>query len=112
MGEKAAKKASTIFFVNLICGNVLANRATVLLAQEVTNIARAVFILHNHFVAAFSAIDNTMDKSGSRPWNASGLVAIILSIIVFEHILNFFVGFPRDIARVFIVHTDSPLIHG
>jgi hypothetical protein len=36
-----------------------------LLAQEVTNIALAVFILHNHFVAAFSAIDNTMKRGTS-----------------------------------------------
>jgi hypothetical protein len=90
----------------------LANRAAVLLTQEITNIACAVFILHNHFVAAFSAIDNTMDEGGSGPWNTSGLVAIILSIIVFEHVLNFFVNFPGDIGRVLIVHADSPLIHG
>jgi hypothetical protein len=62
-GRESGKKSLNNFFVNRICGVVLANRAAVLLAQEVTNIARAVFILHNHFVAAFSAIDNAMNKS-------------------------------------------------
>src|SRR5260221_7736454 len=53
-----------------------------------------------------------MQQRGSWSWNPSGVVAIVLGIVVQQHGLNAFKGFPGDVSWVDIINADSPLLDG
>src|SRR5262245_24125274 len=53
-----------------------------------------------------------MQERGSWSWNPAGLVAIVLGIVVQQHGLNAFKGFPGDVSWVDIIDADSPLLDG
>ena len=53
-----------------------------------------------------------MQECGSWSWNPASLVAIVLGVVVQQHGLNAFKGFPRDVSRVDIIDANPPLLHG
>src|SRR6266699_6425950 len=51
--------------IDWICWNRLADRDMILLAQGVAEIARAMFVLHDHFVPALSAVDDALQQGSA-----------------------------------------------
>jgi hypothetical protein len=72
--------------------DVLANRRTILLTQIIAKVVSGGSVLNQHLMAALAAIDQPMKERlpGSR--NTTGFVAMVLGIIVVQHIRVLAVG--------------------
>jgi hypothetical protein len=70
--------------VDRIGRNILTHRGPILLPQIVTDVAGAPLILHDHFMTAFAAVDQAVQQGFARTGNATGFVAVILGVIVFQ----------------------------
>lgn len=80
--REGLEKAFHHLHINGICGNILADRDTLLLAQSVAVIACPVFVFHDHFVAARSAVDDALQQACSISRYATRFVAIIGGVVV------------------------------
>src|SRR5215510_12264180 len=96
--------------IDRIGRNILTHRSPILLPQVVTDVAGPTLILDYHLVAAFPAIDKSVQEGFARAWDPTGFVSIILGVIVFEHDLNLRVGFPTDVGWVDVQDADAPLV--
>src|SRR5438128_12397478 len=90
--------------------NILTHGGPILLPEVVTEVAGAPLILHDHLVAAFPAVDESVQEGFARPWDAAGFVPVILGVIVFEHRLNLEIRVPTAIGRIDIRDADAPLL--
>jgi hypothetical protein len=81
-----------------------------LLTQIVAQVTRARFILHHHLVAAFSTVDDAMQKRFARTGYPSRVLAIVLGIMLFEQSAHLLIGVPTDIGGVCILDADFPLL--
>ncbi len=80
-----------------------------LLTQVITDVAGTVFVLHDHFVAAFPAIHNPMEERFAIAGHAARFVPIVFGVIVAQRRLDFLKGLPVHVGRIFVFHDDSPL---
>src|SRR5262245_14142840 len=103
------KKSPDHLFVNRVGGNMLANRNAVSQAQITTAIMLPLFVLHSHFVPGLAAIDQPLEQGCALTWNSTRSVASIFSTIVVQHALNFLIGFPGHVSRIFVVDTLLPV---
>ena len=74
--------------VDRVGGQALADRHAVLLAQIIADVAGAGLVLHHHLMAALAAVDDAVEQGGARAGNAPGLVAVILRVVVAQHLLD------------------------
>jgi len=88
----------------------LAHRLAVLLSQVVAEILRTALVLQDHLVATTTAVDDALQQRLAVTGNASGLVAVILTVVVAEHVVDLLERFPGDVGRILIADTDFPLI--
>ena len=80
-----------------------------LLAQVIADVAGAGLVLHDHLMTALATIDETVQQGGARAGNAAGLVAVVLRMVVAQHVLDLLERLPGDVGRIPVVHDDPPL---
>jgi hypothetical protein len=82
------------------------------LVQVSAQVFRAVFILDDHFVSAFAAVNNAVQEGRPGSGDTPGHVAIIFGIVILEHSLDAFKRFPRNVSGVLILDHDFPVFQG
>src|SRR6516165_3279248 len=78
----------------------------------VANIVSLWFVLHDHLVPAFAAVDDAMQQRLARTGHPTGLVAVVFAAIIPQHGLNGLEGRPVDVGRILAVDPDLPFSHG
>jgi hypothetical protein len=96
--------------INRIGRDELTLGCAVLLAQVIADVTGAGFVLHDHFVAAFPAMDDAVQERLAFPRHTSGFVPVVLGVIVTQHGLDFLKNLPVHIGRIFVFQDDSPLL--
>ena len=81
-----------------------------LLTKVVADVAAAALVLNDHLVTARAAIDDPVQESGAIARHTARLVAIILCIIVAQHVLDLLERVPADVGRVLVPHHNPPLL--
>jgi hypothetical protein len=111
-GREGLEKRIDAPRIDRISCNILTDGGAILLPQIITDVARAPLILHHHLVAAFAAVDQPVQQRFARTRDATGFVAVIRGMIVFEHSLNLRVGLPSDVGWVDVRDADALLVLG
>ena len=92
--------------------NMLTDRHTIFLAEEVTKVAGSSFVLHDQLVSTLATVHHPMEQSGAFTWHASRFVVVVFSIVVQKHGLNTLKHLPRHVGWIHIVDTKFPFFHG
>src|SRR5262245_10154062 len=87
---------------------MLANRSLPLGVQGIAYIARPVLVLNYHLVTALTAVGQALQQGCPLPRNSTRLVPVVFGVIVSESRLNPFIRLPGDIARITVMHDDTP----
>ncbi len=90
----------------------LTDRLARLLPQMVAQILRASLVLHAQLVAALAAVRDSVQESLAVARHAARLIAVILGMVVAEHLLNLLKRQPGDVGRILVAHDDPPVGDG
>ena len=80
-----------------------------LLPQVVTEIPCASLVLHAQLVAALATVDDAVEQRLPVARHATGFVAVVLGVVIAQHLLNPLICRPRDIRRIPVANDDPPL---
>ena len=80
-----------------------------LLPQVVTEVLRTALVLHAQLVAALAAVDDAVEKRLPVARYATALVAVVLRVVITQHLLNPLICFPRHVRRIMVANDDAPL---
>lgn len=91
---------------------VLADGHLVLLAEVIAEVTSPLLVLDNHFMPAFSTIDDAVEQGLAPPRHSPGLVASVRTVVVADHGLNPLERAPVNVGRILVAVTDFPVGHG
>ena len=61
-------------------------------------------------MTAFATIDETVQQGGAGAGNAAGLVAVVLRVVVAQHVLDLVECLPGDVGRILVLHDEPPFL--
>src|SRR5215218_3797798 len=68
-------------------------------------------IADHHLVGALAAVEQAGQQRLARPGDSPSLVALVLGVVVLEHLLDPLESLPVNVGRVLVLDEYSPLFH-